>query len=176
LVQLCFIKKNGQRRYKYLVLGRDRSYFVKHQSDSTKKLSETDIFNMLEFLSSDLWWYFVRCCLKSSRQVGHTYNVLFMNDHYIVRKSSLTSKNLTGQQTLNFHYWGVFFFPCEKRAKKKIDFSNVKWWAPYSWGTHLSMYSPYSQPYLSGFMLINLKMYLLHSERFLLVRLLLRPM
>ena len=26
LVQLRFIKKNGQRRYKYLVLGRDRSY------------------------------------------------------------------------------------------------------------------------------------------------------
>ena len=50
LVQLCFIKKNGQRRYKYLVLGRDRSYFVKHHSDSTKKFSETDIFNMLELL------------------------------------------------------------------------------------------------------------------------------
>jgi hypothetical protein len=29
LVQLCFIKKNGQHMYKYLVLGRDRSYFVK---------------------------------------------------------------------------------------------------------------------------------------------------
>ena len=68
------------------------------------------------------------------------------------------------------------FFPCEKRAKKKIDFSNVKWWAPYSWGTNLSMYPPYSQPYLSGFMLINLKMSLLHSVRLLLVRLLLRPM
>jgi hypothetical protein len=48
LVQLCFIKKNGQRRYKYLVLGRDRSYFVKHHSDSTKKFSESDIINMLE--------------------------------------------------------------------------------------------------------------------------------
>ena len=49
LVQLCFIKDNGQRRYKYhLVLGRDRSYFVKHHTDSTKKFSETDIFNMLE--------------------------------------------------------------------------------------------------------------------------------
>jgi hypothetical protein len=35
------MKKNGQRRYKYLVLGRDRSYFVKHHSDSTKKFSET---------------------------------------------------------------------------------------------------------------------------------------
>jgi hypothetical protein len=53
LVQLCFIKKNGQRRYKYLVLGRDRSYFVKKKkhSDSTKKFSGTDIFNMLEFLN-----------------------------------------------------------------------------------------------------------------------------
>jgi hypothetical protein len=48
LVQLCFIKKNSQRRYKYLVLGRDRSYFGKKtHSDSTKKFSETDIINML---------------------------------------------------------------------------------------------------------------------------------
>ena len=31
LVQLCFIKKNGQRRYKFLVLGRDRSYYVKQK-------------------------------------------------------------------------------------------------------------------------------------------------
>jgi hypothetical protein len=27
LVQLCFMKKNGQRRYKYLVLGMDIYYF-----------------------------------------------------------------------------------------------------------------------------------------------------
>jgi hypothetical protein len=61
LVQLCFIKKNGQvpqRRYKYLVLGRDRSYFVKHHSDSTKKFSETDIFNMLEFLIDNIFAMF----------------------------------------------------------------------------------------------------------------------
>ena len=36
LVLLRFIKKNGQRRYNYLVLGRDRSYFAKKHSDSTK--------------------------------------------------------------------------------------------------------------------------------------------
>jgi hypothetical protein len=35
---------------KYLVPGRDRSYFVKKHSDSTKKFSEIDIINMLEFL------------------------------------------------------------------------------------------------------------------------------
>jgi len=55
LVQQCFLKKNSQRRYKYLVLGRDISYFVKHSSDSTKKFSETDIFNMLEFLIDNIF-------------------------------------------------------------------------------------------------------------------------
>ena len=48
LVQLCFIKRNGQRRCKYLMLGRDRSYFIK------KKFSETDIINMLEFLIDNI--------------------------------------------------------------------------------------------------------------------------
>jgi hypothetical protein len=69
LVQLCFIKKNGQRRYKYLALGRDRFYFVKHHSDSTKKFSETDIFNMLEFLIDNIFClvdvFFNRPCSSS---------------------------------------------------------------------------------------------------------------
>ena len=58
LRELCFIKKNGQRRYKYLVLGKDRPFFVKHHSDSTKKFSETDIFNMLEFLIDNIFAMF----------------------------------------------------------------------------------------------------------------------
>jgi hypothetical protein len=40
------------------VLGRDRSYFVKHHSDSTKRFSETDIFNMLEFLIDNIFGMF----------------------------------------------------------------------------------------------------------------------
>jgi len=55
LVQLCFIKKNGQGRYKYLVLGRDRYYF---DSDSTKKFSQTDILNILEFLIDNIFVMF----------------------------------------------------------------------------------------------------------------------
>jgi hypothetical protein len=38
------------------VLGRDRSYSVKHHS--TKKFSETDIFNMLEFLIDNIFVMF----------------------------------------------------------------------------------------------------------------------
>jgi len=40
------------------VLGSDRSYFVKHRSDFTKKFSETDIFNMLEFLIDSIFVMF----------------------------------------------------------------------------------------------------------------------
>ena len=50
-----FQKKNGQRRYKYLVLGRDRFYY---HSDSIKKFSETDIINMLEFLIDNIFVIF----------------------------------------------------------------------------------------------------------------------
>ena len=58
LVQLCFMKKNGERRYKYLVLGRDKPYFVKNHSDSKKKYSEVDIIRMLEFLIDNIFVVF----------------------------------------------------------------------------------------------------------------------
>ena len=59
LVQLCFIKKNGQRGCKYLVLGMDRSYFCKKKhSNSTKKFSETDIIKMLELLIDNIFVFF----------------------------------------------------------------------------------------------------------------------
>ena len=44
-------------RDRYLVLG-DRYYFVKNHSDSTKKFSETDIINMLEFLINNIFVMF----------------------------------------------------------------------------------------------------------------------
>jgi len=40
------------------VLGRDRSYFVKHHSDSNKKFSKTDIINMLVFLIDNIFVMF----------------------------------------------------------------------------------------------------------------------
>jgi hypothetical protein len=63
------IKKNGQRSY-IQILGRDKSYFVKNHSDSTKKFSETDIINMLEFLIDNTFVIFRTCFSTDSR---HTY-------------------------------------------------------------------------------------------------------
>ena len=58
LVQLCFIKKIHQRRYKYILLRKEKSYFAKKHSDSTKMFSETDIINMLEFLIDNIFVIF----------------------------------------------------------------------------------------------------------------------
>ena len=46
------------RRYKYLVLGHDETYFVKEQSDSKNKYSEDDIIKMLEFLIDNIFVFF----------------------------------------------------------------------------------------------------------------------
>ena len=50
IIRNYFMFKNGNRRYKYLVLGHEESYFVKEHSDSKHKYSEYDIIKMLEFL------------------------------------------------------------------------------------------------------------------------------
>ena len=50
IIRNAFIFKNGNRRYKYLVLGHEETYFVKENSDSKNKYSEDDIIKMLEFL------------------------------------------------------------------------------------------------------------------------------
>ena len=72
------MKKNGQRRYKCFVLGRDKSYFVKNHPDSTTKLSETDTINMLEVLTDNIFggrifeqseYLYVQPCSSSRRLV-----------------------------------------------------------------------------------------------------------
>ena len=50
IIRNSFIHKNGNRRYKFLVLCREGPYFVKEHSDSKHKYTEDDIINMLAFL------------------------------------------------------------------------------------------------------------------------------
>ena len=54
IIRNSFIHKSGNRRYKFLVLGREGPYFVKEDSDSKNKYSEVDIINMLEFLVDNI--------------------------------------------------------------------------------------------------------------------------
>ena len=55
IIRNSFIHKNGNRRYKCLVLGRDGPYFVKEHSDSKNKYTEDDIISMLEFVVDNIF-------------------------------------------------------------------------------------------------------------------------
>ena len=58
LINQCFLYKNGKRRYKYLVFGRETSYFVVQHTDSKSKYTKNDIINMLEFLIDSIFIMF----------------------------------------------------------------------------------------------------------------------
>ena len=60
IIRNAFIFKNGNRRYKYLVLaiGHEETYFVKEHSDSKIKYFEDDIIKMLELLVDNIFVVF----------------------------------------------------------------------------------------------------------------------
>ena len=55
IIRNSFLHKNGNRRYKYLVLGHEGPYFVKEHSDSKNKYTEEDIIKMFEFLVDNIF-------------------------------------------------------------------------------------------------------------------------
>ena len=58
IIRNSFMFKNGNHRYKYLVLGHEEPYFVREHSDSKHKYSEDDIIKMLEFLVDNIFVVF----------------------------------------------------------------------------------------------------------------------
>jgi hypothetical protein len=133
------MKKNGQRRYKYLVLGRDRSYFVKHYSDSTKKFAETDIFNMLEFLIDNIFSMFggrvlipmgTNCAPLLADQFLYSYEADFMqwllkkNEKKLPRSFNFTFRYIDDILSLNNSRFGDSvdrIYPIELEIKDTTD-------------------------------------------------------
>ena len=55
IITQAFFYKNGSRRYKYIVLGHDRTYFVKYETTSKTFYSEKDIIGMIDFLIDNIF-------------------------------------------------------------------------------------------------------------------------
>jgi hypothetical protein len=58
LFQIIDKNKNGTRKCKFLVIGKQDTYFVRHHSDSPYKYSEADIKIMLGFLVDTIYVVF----------------------------------------------------------------------------------------------------------------------
>jgi hypothetical protein len=54
IIDDCFLNKNGTQRYKFLVIGKQYTYFVRHHSDSPYKYTEADIKGMFGSLVNNI--------------------------------------------------------------------------------------------------------------------------
>ena len=59
LIQRCFSKKNGEQRYQYLVIGRDKWCFVNSHSKANNKYKQDEIIQMLDILIDNIFILFV---------------------------------------------------------------------------------------------------------------------
>ena len=82
--------QNVPHRYKYFVLGRYKSYFVKKKTDSTKKVLWNDIIKILEFLIDNIFVMFD----------GHVFQVSRNSYGYQLPLFSLTCSYICKRQTL----------------------------------------------------------------------------
>ena len=109
-IRNAFIFKNGNRRYKYLVLGHEETYLVKEHSDSQSKYSEDDIIKMLEFLVDNIFVVFAgkvfqqtvgipmgtNCALLLADIFLYSYEADFIQSSLSTGKKHLASRfNLT---------------------------------------------------------------------------------
>jgi hypothetical protein len=60
LIQCCFSNKNGEQRYQYLVIDRDKFHFVKNHSKYNHKYKQAEIIAALDFFylqhNCPIWW------------------------------------------------------------------------------------------------------------------------
>ena len=89
IIRNSFIHKNGNRRYKYLVLCREGPYFVREHSDSKSKYTEEDLIRMLEFLVDNIFvvWWLWPVPIKVVRTIFYCRNNIFrmsLNDIWMM--------------------------------------------------------------------------------------------
>jgi hypothetical protein len=58
MIDNCILNKNVIRQYNSLEIGKQDTYFVKHQSNGPYKYSDTDIKSMLGFLVGNIYVIF----------------------------------------------------------------------------------------------------------------------
>ena len=73
IIRNSFTYKNGNRRYKYLFLCREGSYYVKEHSDSKSKYTEEDIVRILEFLLDNIFVVFTGKVFNRGRLLPRTF-------------------------------------------------------------------------------------------------------
>ena len=113
LIHRCFSKKNDEKRYKYIVVGREKTYFVKHRSESKNKYTEEEVIQMLEFFIDNIFVQFGGLVFQQTIGIPMGTNCaplladLFLHSYeaeFIERLLKSNNKKLTVSFNLSFRY------------------------------------------------------------------------
>ena len=99
LFHLCFIKENGQRRYKYPV----QILLCKKATDSTKMFFKTHIINMLDLLIDNIFDMFDERDFQDSRHT-YGYNLCFYFRRPVPLFINKGNNKITEHRAI-FHKW-----------------------------------------------------------------------
>ena len=138
-IRNAFIFKNGNRRYKYLVLGHEETYLVKEHSDSQSKYSEDDIIKMLEFLVDNIFVVFAgkvfqqtvgipmgtNCALLLADIFLYSYEADFIQSSLLYGKETFS---ISVQSHLQVHRWCIVHKQPRIRKLSRPDVSCWTWY------------------------------------------------
>ena len=98
IIDNCFLNKNGTRKYKFLVIGKQDTYFVRNHSDCPHKYSEVDIKSMLEFLIDKIYVVFGNHVFQQyvGIPIGTNCAPLLADLFFIFIRSRICSETVTG--------------------------------------------------------------------------------
>ena len=127
-IRNSFLHKNGNRRYKYLVLGREGPYFVKEHSNSKNNYTEEDI-KMLEFLVNNIFVVFAGNVFQQIIGIPMGTNCtplladIFLYSYEAEFIQSLLS---TGRKRLAFHFNFTYRYIDDVLSINNPDFENCR--------------------------------------------------
>ena len=144
LIKRSFFKKNGKRRYKYLVVDYTKTYFVINESKKKNKFTEDQIIDMLNFLIDNIFVQFggrvfqqtigipmgTNCAPLLADLFLHSYEADFLQslldkkDRRLALSFNLTFRYIDDVLSLNNSRFGDFLhliYPQELEIKDTTD-------------------------------------------------------
>ena len=131
IIRNAFFFRNGNQRYKYLVLGHEETYFVKEHSDSKNKYSEDDTIKMLEFLVIDnIFVVFTRKNLPADSRHSNGYELCPSSRQHLsvfIRSGFHTVFALNGKETFSISVQSYLQVQGWCFVHKQTQNSNIIW-------------------------------------------------
>ena len=118
IINQCFLHKNSNRRFQYVVIGYKDIYFVRDHSDAPQKYSDADVIKMLEYLIDNILW--------SSADGYFSKQSVFLKagKKHLAQQFNFTYRYIDGVLSLNntkFAEYLEFIYPRELEIKETTE-------------------------------------------------------